>query len=127
MCAIDDSDHADFVSEVTRKARKEHTCSECFRTIIPGETYFVAAIGSEGSVRTNKRCSHCNVAAGWLEKHCGGWCYGGIREDLEEHWDNDYRADGLQRILIGIRRQWKTFQGEGLLPCSVTPSPTPPE
>jgi hypothetical protein len=64
---------------------------------------------------SNKTCQHCQFAAQWLQKHCGGYCFGGMREELEEHYSEGYREDSLPRLLIGIRRGWKAFRGDGLL------------
>jgi hypothetical protein len=114
---IDDADLTAFVFEQTPTACKKHKCSECSREINPGEKYTRTAIGIEGTVQTNKMCCHCKIAAQWLIKHCGGWCYGSIKEELTLHYDQQFREDNLQKLLIGINRKWKAFQGEGLLPC----------
>lgn len=115
MCMIDDADPMAFVFQQTPQARKPHVCSECNRTIQPNETYTRSSVGFENTVKTYKMCAQCKDAADWLEYHCGGWCYGSIKEELEEHYFEGYREDGLQSLLIGIRRGWKAFDGDGLL------------
>ncbi|MGL5059395.1 MAG: hypothetical protein ACRC62_05380 [Microcoleus sp.] len=116
MCLIDDCEASDFLYQEKRKARKKHTCSECRRAIAIGEEYIHSSFKSDGKIYTNKSCEHCEIAASWLNKHCGGAVFFGVKEDLEEHYSSGYREDGLQRILIGIRRGWKAFYGDGLLP-----------
>jgi len=116
MCAINDADPVAFCYQKSRKARKDHHCSECGRAIQKGEPYTHSSFGADGSVGTNKACSHCEVAGKWLQKHCGGYCFGEISEELKEHYEDGYREDNLQRLLIGIRCGWKASQGDGFLP-----------
>jgi hypothetical protein len=115
MCLIDDADPSTFSSDVVLRAKKEHVCSECRRVIHASETYTRSVVFFDGTARTYKRCSHCNLGAEWLEKHCGGWLYSEVKTELEEHYREGYREDGLQEILIGMRRKWQAFQGSGLL------------
>jgi hypothetical protein len=116
---IDDAERVSFCSSTIRTARKTHVCTECRRRIQIGEKYTYAAYGLEGSVGTNKRCAHCQVATKWLVKHCGGACFGAVKEDLIEHYDSGYRENGLEALVVGIRRKWAASQGEGLLPLPV--------
>jgi hypothetical protein len=118
MCMIDDAERVAFCSTTIRTARKTHVCTECRRIIQIGETYTYSAYGFEGSVGTNKSCSHCQAATNWLYRHCGGACFGAVKEDLIEHYDSGYREDGLEALVVGIRRKWKDLQGDGLLPVS---------
>lgn len=115
MCLIDDADPNDFYCESFPKARRQHKCSECFRTINPGEQYTRTSAKFDGVVKTYKMCQQCRQAAKWLEKHCGGWCHSAIQEELQEHYSEGYREDGLQSLVIGISRGWKAFRGDGLL------------
>jgi hypothetical protein len=115
MCLIDDADPSTFSSDVTLKAKKDHVCNDCRRVIYAGESYIRSFVCFDGTACTYKRCSHCNVGAKWLQKHCGGWIYGEVMTELEEHYDAGYREDNLQKILIGMRRKWQSFQGSGLL------------
>jgi hypothetical protein len=115
---IDDAEPLDFCTEKIRTARKPHTCSECDRPIQPKEQYVHTSIKMRDwdGVEANKCCTHCNNARLWLNYHCGGWIYGNVKTDLEEHYHEGYREDELKRLVIGIRRQWKTFRGDKLLP-----------
>lgn len=118
MCMIDDAEPLAFCSTTLRPARKIHTCDECGRPIGPGETYTYSSFKHPDwdAPETNKTCSHCKVAADWLSIYCGGFCFGAIKEDLVEHYDSGYREGGLQSLVIGIRRRWRAFGGEDLLP-----------
>lgn len=124
MCMIDDLDPCEFYHEAKHKARKQHRCGECGRTIEPGETYMSASGKSDGDVWTAKVCRHCRVAVAWLAAQCGGSVFGEIAEDLRNHVDEYSRAPGvkkLARIYVGIRRQWKRFDGRGLLSVPLVP------
>lgn len=105
MCMIDDAEAVDFCCSKVRTARKTHKCSECDRQILKAEKYFHSVFKIDDSMGTNKRCSHCDIAAQWLSYHCGGWVMGSIKDELMEHYDEGYREDGLQHLVIGIRRQ----------------------
>jgi hypothetical protein len=59
MCYID-LDPCEVWSERTRKARKEHRCSSCCRTIAVGETYIVHFSIFEGDRLSNKCCMECD-------------------------------------------------------------------
>lgn len=116
MCMIDDADPCTWFGTKDRKARKEHTCAECNRTIGIGETYYCSSYVSCGSFYENKACAHCHNARDWLSKHCGGWLTESLREELEEHFWSGYRADNLAKLWVGIQRQWKGFNGKPLMP-----------
>jgi uncharacterized protein YfaT (DUF1175 family) len=122
MCLIDDAESSDFSFSEARKARKVHICSECKRKILPKEKYMYFSFKVDNKISTNKTCQHCQVATRWLQKHCGGAVFYGVIEDLENHYQEGYRVDGLQRILVGIRRKWKSFNSEELLPLESLPT-----
>lgn len=64
-------------------ARKEHLCCECRRTIKPGEQYLAESGMWDGGFYSHKTCADC-----WSMRCSffgGGWYYGHIWEDLEEH------------------------------------------
>lgn len=116
MCMADDADPCSYWDESVHKARKTHKCSECDRAIAPGEPYRSCRWISEGQWSTSKMCSHCEVAAEWLRKNCGGFLTFGIHEDIREHVD-EYaylgwpHLAGLGRLTIGMRRDWKIRRG----------------
>lgn len=111
MCLYDDSDPASFYRETMRKARKEHRCAECFRTIKPKETYQMVFGIWEGRPSTHKTCNHCLQAQNWLRENCGGWMFGGIREDLDDH-TNSFK---VYRFIVGMNRQWRKFKSNDLM------------
>lgn len=116
MCMADG--YAEFCAVRERRAAKEHRCEECGRTIPVGERYSYASGKFEGDFFDAKQCVHCAAAAGWLLKECHGFLYGGVLEDLEEHRYNGYpfaKTMGLMRLIVGIRRDWKRFDGRGLM------------
>lgn len=118
MCMADyaDGDGGQLISEGKRKARKAHQCGECFRTIEPGEAYEFSTYAHEGSMTTYKVCVHCAVAMAWLGDNCGGWLWGGIWEDIQEHVD-EYRsvypivARQLKRLSVWADHDWKVHRG----------------
>lgn len=102
---------------VMRTARKTHRCDECSRDINPGERYECASglMDTEGNVYsyTCKTCAHCLAARTWLYMVCRGALYEGVLEDLIEHWDEGppYRTMTLGRLIVGMRRHWRTRCG----------------
>lgn len=130
MCMVDGYDfEGTFLGEETRKARKEHRCEECYRKIQPGEEYRVAKWVNEGRVESMKMCAHCRVASKWLSDNCGGFVYGGIWEDIEEHID-EYRGvypevtRDLKRLAVWGKNDWRVKYGPragALLPVPPLP------
>ncbi len=122
MCAIDYCDnYFDLCSTSERKARKPHVCSECYRQIMSGEKYFYTTYLSEGAWEINKCCRHCNVGREWLNKHCGGFLFHGLFEDLSEHFEASYKVDNLEEIFAGVKCKWNSLSGELLgVPSAVS-------
>jgi hypothetical protein len=120
MCLVDDGSSPEFFHQENPTARKSHECDECRRVIQPGEEYERVCGKWDGEVDTFKTCAHCVEARRWLVKHCNGFLYHGVYEDLREHFNDDlrYRVDGLGRLLVGMRRRWRGFRG-GLMPVPV--------
>ena len=115
MCMIDEAEPLDFCCTKIRTARIPHICDECDRQIHPKERYTYSTFGLDGNIGANKRCSHCEIPAQWLIKHCDGYYFDSIKDELEGHYSEGYRKDGLSRLLIGVRRKWQAFSGGGLL------------
>jgi len=111
MCWVADCDPWKVYREHTRTARKSHTCEECGRTIAIGERYHWATglHPDWPKWQTFHMCAHCYAAAQWLTVMCSGWCYGGVAEELREHWDEEWqlRSPGLGRLIIGIGNKWQ--------------------
>jgi hypothetical protein len=109
-----DDDYWDFYNEFTPKARKEHRCGECGRTITKGETYWTQGGLYEGEFVWNKTCAHCTVAAQWLETVCGDWIFGARQEDLTEHvigHEKYLRTRPLTRLVRWMRSDWRDREG----------------
>jgi hypothetical protein len=120
MCRIQDCDPWRVYREAKRTARKNHQCFECSRVIAKGERYHYATgldpCGDRWDVF--HLCAHCDAAAQWLVIVCGGYLYGGIGEELLEHWEEDttFRSRELAMAIRGRERAWKPLRGDGLMP-----------
>ena len=116
MCMADDADRSTLLRELHPRARKAHRCGECGRTIEPGEKYTLSKTLFEGRVEGYKTCDHCAVARDWLGANCGGWLYGGVWADIEEHI-HEYRgvypnvARQLKRLAVWESHDWKIVRG----------------
>lgn len=122
MCMIEDGERYAVYHQDTVKARKPHKCNECGREIAKGETYRRTAGLYDGSWTINKVCAHCTVAAEWLLTNCGGYMDSVVHEDIVQHVD-EYRRMDLARLAVGMKRDWKRFDGAGLLPVPKLPRP----
>lgn len=116
MCSIEDYDSPDFHAERDHRARVRHICTECSRTICPGEAYRKAFSVYEGKAHNYKTCSHCLVGQEWLLNNCGGFMHYGLSDEMQEHADAYYdQKFGFLRIHAGIKRKWQRFDGAGLM------------
>ena len=106
------------LAEYHSTARKRHKCRECHREIRPGESYLIEKYIDDG-ICTHKTCQHCQIVRGWLSAECGGWLYGGVREDILEHAYEGYGMD-VKRMAVGIRQRWTRKNG-ALLPLPRMP------
>jgi hypothetical protein len=129
MCMADDADRSTPLGELYPRARKPHRCGECFRTIEPGERYTIHKTLFDGRVDVYKLCAHCDVARAWLGDNCGGWLYGGVWEDIDEHVE-EYRsvypkvALALKRLSVHAEHNWRIVRGPKagtLLPVPAMP------
>ncbi len=118
MCRIQGCEPWDCYRYGRRTARKDHQCMDCYRTIQRGEPYHYATGLADGRWSDMKICQHCEAAAEWLREVCNGYLYGAIGEELEEHWDEDltFRSRALAMAVLGHRRRWQKFRGDGLMP-----------
>lgn len=85
-CECDWDSIASVYSATQHKARKEHVCFECRRTIQPGERYESAFGIWDGRGDTFKTCSHCLSLREWVNAHvpCFCWMHGNARDDAIE-------------------------------------------
>ena len=122
MCMVDDADGwVTMLSSGLRTARKAHKCHECGRTIKTAELYRSESYIYEGEFQNHKTCPQCLICRQWLEKECKGWVYGGVGEDVAEHYhEADYpkaiKRD-LARLVVGLRTHWK-FKRMPVLPMT---------
>lgn len=116
MCMVDTGDGmVEILRTEDRKARKIHKCHECGRQIQPGETYLYEAFVFDG-FGTHKTCAHCQIPRKFILDHCHGFLYGQIREDLWDHVLGGEYGGKLARLFVGMKRQWKAFRSESLMP-----------
>lgn len=122
MCMIDGGDPPKVYHSKTRTARKERKCDECSRTIMKGEPYLYASMLYDDYWSSFSVCQHCQTPAQWLTDNCGGYAHAGILEDINEH-RMEYRElrYSMLRLEIGMRRQWKRFDGAGLMAIPLVP------
>jgi len=80
---IDDYEVAKCGTQKTQKARKEHKCTECGRTIQPGEEYeYYWGVWDYGP-ETYKTCMDClSIRESFF---CKGYIFSNLYQDLIEH------------------------------------------
>lgn len=111
MCRDFDDYGPEFMSSSTPRARKEHRCGECRRTIKVGETYLRDAGKCDGDVKTLTTCAHCARAQEWLVKQCNGFVYSDVGNDLAEHFAEGYSHPWMAEMVEGLRRDWALEDG----------------
>lgn len=63
---------------------------------------------------TMRFCPQCLAARVWLEKVCRSWMFGGILEDLENHFRDEMRpiqSLPLGRIVVASKKRWRRQDG----------------
>lgn len=110
----DDTEYFKLEREETRKARKSHRCDECYRQILPGETYNWFTGYINGGFDVYKTCRHCQIAKDWLKKECSGYVFTLVQEDIVEHFREGY-GFAVGRIAIGMKRKWQKFSNLELM------------
>ena len=60
----------DVYQETVRRARKEHVCDACARTISPGHRYITVSVVYDGTARRYKRCGACQRTHEHLRTLC---------------------------------------------------------
>jgi hypothetical protein len=87
MCNTD-FDPADVWNETTRRARREHTCGECYLPIPRGRHYVHVSWLYDGRWRTHRMHVECDTLASFIEDEiCGGHgtiLTGGLGEEIGE-------------------------------------------
>lgn len=108
MCRVDDCDPWAVVTETNVQARIKHQCTECWRTIQPGETYLlVKGIVSGGDKwEQHKICRHCEAAGEVMTVMCNGWPLDDLLFEFNEHWTDGYRSIPFARLIAQMRHRW---------------------
>lgn len=80
-----DTETATCALEFTPRARKEHRCDECRRTIAVGEVYYKLTGVCDGRGFTHKSCRRCRYDLARL-----------VRHELDQgcHWNESFPACG---------------------------------
>jgi len=75
-----------FFSKATHKARAQHRCDECYRTIVPGERYERVRGVWDGTFSMYKMCPRCIALRDHLAAHvpCFCWPFTGLLENARE-------------------------------------------
>ena len=83
-CTVGDGvdDKVDLLNGRFIKARKEHTCLECYRIIHKGEEYFREVWVYDGDMSTHKTCEDCYSLRQVFFSN--GWYYGQLIEDMSD-------------------------------------------
>lgn len=108
-----DYDPVTMLHSERRRARKEHKCNECFRTIFIGERYLNEGIlwGDGDGISTHRVCWHCQVVRQMMMWEEG--CYlignGALQDWLCEvsdlHWT-------FRVMNAGICNKWTNKKGK---------------
>lgn len=103
-----DYDQPSFWSQSFPKARKEHSCEECGRKILPGETYeYVSGLWDDW-FDTFKTCQHCVDIRTFVKNSvpCFCWAHGNLMDDVKETLEEaSYRApDEMKGVQFAVGR-----------------------
>lgn len=102
---VSEWDNPEFFNQKKVKARKEHICGECGRTILKGEEYerFSGNWKNEGFC-CYKTCEDClSVRDAFF---CDGWIFGEVIEGVDEHIrevDGKISIDCLEELTPAAR------------------------
>jgi hypothetical protein len=100
----DGDGHTEFCTQVKRKARKPHICSECKKQIAVGETYEHAAGKSEGEMWAFNTCLICSEIAETF--YCEGRLFGGMLwEEMREVAFPAFTTGYLDRLTTAAAKQ----------------------
>lgn len=122
-CDFSDYESPSAFSVATHKARKPHKCSECGRTINPGETYKKTWGVWDGEPDTFCMCPDCMGLLDYMQAHfpkCFCWAYTELRNAaLDQLREYAREAPGLffggARFIVrgrSKRRAEKAIQNE---------------
>ena len=97
------------------RAKRDHECSDCGRTISPGETYRRGVGFDDGTAWTWKDCAHCEAI---LSLYDLSWD-GAYNDGTFYAWATDEHGDWSEvRDAAGYLMHWRTQSGALLpIPC----------
>jgi len=81
--SVDIDSYSTNLSQSHPKARKDHRCGECRKTIVRGEVYLREVNIHDGRVITDKTCQDCVSIRNEFFRE--GYWYGQVIELLDEH------------------------------------------
>jgi hypothetical protein len=118
MCKIDYCDlNFTVLTDEFRKAKRLHKCCECGRQITRGEHYnYESGVSDDRDFEVYKTCRHCLQARMLICDKCYGYVYNEVKEDLLEHVNVPKWGRLAARYYVGMRRKWKKFKSDGLMP-----------
>lgn len=91
-----DGDRPEFYVESTPRARKEHKCCECGRTITVGEKHQAASGKWDGDISTYRTCAECvEIRAAFC---CDGWTFLMLWESIRDEMFGEWRKNELRII-----------------------------
>lgn len=96
------------------RARIEHDCMSCGRTIKPGETYERQDNVFDGARYSYKACRHCQVAtkrALAISRDSYYWDEGISSDVVHDVLRDEAETLGDIRLSIGMRRRWTHKDG----------------
>lgn len=102
-CTVDNdiAERAELISITTPKARKEHICTECKRTIAKTEEYRREFTKFDNETYISKTCEDClSVREVFFSS---GWYYGGIWEQIQD-FINDVDGDLSVTCLLELTK-----------------------
>jgi hypothetical protein len=110
---IDDADEWKFFSQETRKARKQHDCTECGRMIEAGESYRLSNGLMDQRWLRYKTCAHCQTLCDWLQVICNGYLFTAVHEDFRNHWleEPTLHSPWMRRAIYRAKRSWRAPEG----------------
>lgn len=109
MCFYYDDGYNEFQNETSPKARKEHQCYECGKTILKGEKYHRFSGKFDGEMFSFATCDDCEILRAQIavmetDDGCKGEetiCpYGQLMEEARERFDNYLERTYEERLKI---------------------------
>ena len=97
MSQYGDGDYCSVWKDRWVTARKEHTCTACAETILPGHRYHVTFYIFDGEPHTTKRCERCET----IFEHLSGRMVDDPRSSATSYWRaaTSTRSAGASRRL----------------------------